>query len=125
MPTGLLREKIRQTFWFYGYVTALKRCISLESQNFGGLLALICVTGGPITRVEARETPRIVADAIHDAELITELASVVIECEFKITQMSYYEFDLKYNSTTSEGQVGGVPSQRTAAAASSGGQVRL
>ena len=60
--------------------------------------------------------PRIVADAIHDAEL----ANVVIECEFKITQMSYYEFELKYNST-SEGQVGGVPSQRTAAAASTGG----
>ena len=109
-------EKIKQTFWFYGYVTALKRCISLESQHFGGLLELICITGGPITRVEAREMPRIVADAIHDAEL----ANVVIECEFKITQMSYYEFDLQYN-ITSEGQVGGVPSQRVAAAASSGG----
>eukprot|EP01043_Picozoa_sp_COSAG02_P054695 COSAG02_NODE_6232_length_3710_cov_3.154528_4_plen_198_part_01 len=27
-------EKIKETMWFYGYATAVKRCVSLEMQNF-------------------------------------------------------------------------------------------
>ena len=59
-------EKIKLTMWFYGYCTAMKRCIALESQNFDGLLELICIHGGPITTVEAQEMPRILADAAHE-----------------------------------------------------------
>ena len=51
--------------WVYGYCTAIKRGISMESQNFSGLLELICVAGGPITTVEAQEMPRILSDALH------------------------------------------------------------
>ena len=58
-------ENIRQTMWVYGYCTAIKRGISMESQNFSGLLELICVAGGPITTVEAQEMPRILSDALH------------------------------------------------------------
>ena len=47
--------KIKETVWFYGYTTAVKRCISLELQNFRGTLELICVDGGPVTQVEAQE----------------------------------------------------------------------
>ena len=62
-------EKIKLTMWFYGYATAMKRCIAIESQNFDGLLELICIHGGPITTVEAQEMPRILADAAHDASM--------------------------------------------------------
>jgi hypothetical protein len=47
-------EQIKQTKWFYGYTTAAKAQIKLESQNFAGLLEVICIEGGPITKLEAQ-----------------------------------------------------------------------
>ena len=85
-------EKIKETMWFYGYATATKRCISLESQNFDGLLELVCIDGGPVTSIEAREMPRILAESVHDAELL----EVEIQCEFKISQMAYCDFVREY-----------------------------
>eukprot|EP01045_Picozoa_sp_COSAG04_P018744 COSAG04_NODE_1758_length_5668_cov_2.648411_2_plen_1402_part_00 len=79
--------KIKETVWFYGYTTAVKRCISLELQNFRGTLELICVDGGPVTQVEAQEMPRIVAEALHDAEV----SGIYTQCEVKILQMSFHD----------------------------------
>ena len=47
---------LKTTYWYYGYQTAVKRCIMLELQNFNGVLELICIRGGNITQVEARES---------------------------------------------------------------------
>ena len=92
-------EKIKLTMWFYGYATAMKRCIAIESQNFDGLLELICIHGGPITTVEAQEMPRILADAAHDASM----GGAEIGCEFKISAMSYVEFVRRFDDSGSAG----------------------
>ena len=92
-------EKIKLTMWFYGYATAMKRCIAIESQNFDGLLELICIHGGPITTVEAQEMPRILADAAHDASI----GGAEIGCEFKISAMSYVEFVQRFDDAGSAG----------------------
>ena len=81
-------EKLKQTMWFYGYATATKRCILMEAQNFSGTIELICINGGQISQVEASEMPRILAEAIHDADL----SEVEISCEFKISKMAYFDF---------------------------------
>ena len=81
-------EIIKTTYWFYGYATAVKRCIVLELQGFTDRLELICIKGGPITRVEAQEMKILVAGAKKDAEL----SDIVVECEIAIMPMSYYEF---------------------------------
>ena len=62
------KEHVQRTRWWYGYCTAVKRCISLEAQNFEGLLELICIEGGPITAMEAEEVPRLLVEAAHDAD---------------------------------------------------------
>ena len=87
-------EKVKQTIWFYGYATATKRCISTESQNYTGLLELICISGGPITEVEAQEMPRILAEAVFDAEL----NGSDLQCEFKISRMPFCEFVRRFPS---------------------------
>ena len=45
------KAKVRETAWLYGYITAAKRTISVESQDFDGLLVILCIEGGMITQV--------------------------------------------------------------------------
>lgn len=85
---------VKKTYWFYGYATAVKRCIVLESQGFKGRLELICIRGGAITQVEAQEMELLVADAKKDAEL----SDIVIECEIKIREMSFHDFIHEMNT---------------------------
>ena len=81
-------SRIGLGYWFYGYATAVKRCILLEVQGFKGRLELICIKGGPITQVEAQEMGTLLADAQKDAEL----SSIIVECEIDIRAMSFHDF---------------------------------
>ena len=38
---------IRRSRWFYGFKTAAKRVISMESQRFVGTLKVVCIYGAP------------------------------------------------------------------------------
>eukprot|EP01043_Picozoa_sp_COSAG02_P054804 COSAG02_NODE_6264_length_3694_cov_140.769402_2_plen_841_part_00 len=79
---------VKKTYWFYGYATAVKRCILLELQGFKGRLELVCIKGGPVTQVEAQEMQFLVEDAKKDAEL----NQIVVECQIDITYTSYHDF---------------------------------
>ena len=79
-------QQIRRSHWFYGYQTAAKRCISLESQGFAGVLEILCIHGGLITQVEAEEMARIVREATADA------AKSGVECRIELRQMSFCGF---------------------------------
>ena len=86
--------KIRETKWFYGYKTSAKRILQTESQGFDGQTEVICIDGGPITRVEAEEMGRIVEEAKTDAKMNG------VKCRIKITQLSYYDFLREYDTDT-------------------------
>lgn len=77
---------IRQTKWFYGYVTGCKASLKLASQNFSGVVVVVCIQGGPITQIEAKEMPTIIADAKKDAEMCD------LETRFELSYMSYRTF---------------------------------
>lgn len=81
-------DLLKTTYWYYGYQTAVKRCIALELQNFNGLLELICIRGGNITQVEAREMNGILEDAKKDAEF----SGIIVECDIKITLVAFHDF---------------------------------
>ena len=83
--------KIKQTRWFYGYKTSAKRVLSTESQGFAGQIEVICIEGGPITKVEADEMNSIVADAKKDATMSS------IRLRIKIVTVSYYDFLQDYD----------------------------
>jgi hypothetical protein len=84
--------KIRQTKWFYGYRTSAKRVLQTESQGFDGQIEVICIEGGPITRVEAQEMAQIVEEAKADARMSG------IKCRIKVIQLSYYDFLREYDA---------------------------
>ena len=47
------KEQVRKSEWMYGFKTAAKKVLSVESQGFDGVIDVICILGGPITQVEA------------------------------------------------------------------------
>ena len=63
-----------------------------HAQNFDGLLRIICINGGDITKVEAEEMPRILEDAKNDA------AMSGIKCRYKLEEMTYLDFLLEFDS---------------------------
>eukprot|EP01045_Picozoa_sp_COSAG04_P027076 COSAG04_NODE_3892_length_2444_cov_4.701493_2_plen_309_part_00 len=60
-------EEIRHSAWMYGFKTAAKALIKIESQNFSGVLVIVCINGGMITTVEGEEMGKVVNDAKSDA----------------------------------------------------------
>eukprot|EP01043_Picozoa_sp_COSAG02_P062312 COSAG02_NODE_8565_length_2522_cov_2.349979_2_plen_608_part_00 len=83
---------IRLTRWFYGYKTSAKRILQVESQGFQGQIVVICIEGGPITKVEAEEMGQIVEDAKADARMSG------IKPRIKIVQLSYHDFLREYDA---------------------------
>ena len=79
-------EQIKQTVWFATYKAATKAQVRLECQDFTGVLEVICIDGGQVTRIESEEMARILVDAEADARL----SGVV--CRTTLTKLSYYEF---------------------------------
>eukprot|EP00928_Gymnodinium_smaydae_P038963 TRINITY_DN2673_c0_g1_i1.p1 TRINITY_DN2673_c0_g1~~TRINITY_DN2673_c0_g1_i1.p1 ORF type:complete len:646 (+),score=122.36 TRINITY_DN2673_c0_g1_i1:82-2019(+) len=75
--------EIKSTYWFYGYCTRVKTCVTVECQNFGGVLDVICIAGGPITQVEQRAMPSIIRNAKYDAQLAG------IRCAINIRYMNF------------------------------------
>ena len=61
-----------------------------ESQGFAGVIEVICIEGGPITRVEAEEMGQIVEDAKKDAQKSN------IHLRVKITTLPYCDFLHQY-----------------------------
>eukprot|EP01045_Picozoa_sp_COSAG04_P061738 COSAG04_NODE_31872_length_254_cov_0.941935_1_plen_77_part_10 len=47
------KDQVRMSEWMYGFRTAAKKALSMESQGFDGVIEVICIKGGPITQVEA------------------------------------------------------------------------
>ena len=85
------KAKIRETKWLYGYSTAAKALIKIESQGFGGVLEILCLEGGLITQVEAEEMQRIVHDAKEDA------AKSEIKVRIELRTMDYCNFLEEYD----------------------------
>jgi hypothetical protein len=56
---------VKSTRWFAAYCGAVKNTIKVYCQKKEDVL-LVCIEGGPITRVEAAEMPRLREEAIAD-----------------------------------------------------------
>ena len=54
----------------------------------------MCIEGGPITKIEAEEMARILADAEADARMSG------VECRTKLTRLSYFDFLARYEPTS-------------------------
>jgi hypothetical protein len=87
-------ESIRKTMWFNGYKSSAKAIVKVECQGFHGLLEVVCIEGGPITRIEADEMARILADAEADARMSG------VQCWTKLTRLSYFDFLARYEPTS-------------------------
>eukprot|EP01045_Picozoa_sp_COSAG04_P008324 COSAG04_NODE_458_length_14025_cov_349.233735_2_plen_799_part_00 len=91
------KAKIRETKWLYGYSTAAKALIKIESQGFGGVLEILCLEGGLITQVEAEEMQRIVNDAKKDA------AKSHVKVRIQLRTMSYFDFVQEFDTEPQPG----------------------
>eukprot|EP01043_Picozoa_sp_COSAG02_P022472 COSAG02_NODE_1169_length_14132_cov_85.570187_6_plen_1172_part_00 len=89
-PEDVKKLIFKSTDWWYGYETSVKQAVKLESQGFGGVLDIACIRGGPITRLEAQEMPRIMEQAKSDC------AKSGISVKYEISHVSYHKFLLEY-----------------------------
>ena len=71
---------------------AVKRTISILSQEHSGVLEIVCIRGGPITVVEAEEMPSLLKQARDDA------SRSGVCCEMKLTIMTFHDFLNKYDT---------------------------
>jgi hypothetical protein len=78
--------QIRGSQWMYGFRTAAKKVMSIECQGFDGILVVVCIKGGPVTRVEHESMESIISDAKSDAEKSD------VMCRIDRQDMSYAEF---------------------------------
>ena len=62
-----------------------------SSQGFEGLLEIVCIEGGFISKLEAQEMSRIVDETKAD------LAKSGLKCRIKLSQMEYYDFLQAYD----------------------------
>ena len=83
---------MRKTQWFYGYKTAAKAQIKIETQGFDGVLVVLCLEGGVVTQVEAEEMAAIVNDARRDA------AKSQLKLRIQLVTMSYSDFVKEYEN---------------------------
>ena len=84
-------EQIRKSKWMYGYKTAAKAQIKAFTQGFDGVLVIVCVNGGLVTRVEGEEMGRLVNDAKQDAE------KSHLKVRIKLEMMDYCDFLEQYD----------------------------
>ena len=96
----------KSTEWWYGYQTSVKQAVKLESQGFGGVLDVICIRGGPITRLEAAEMAGIMEQAIGDC------AKSGISVQYEISYVSYRDFLLEYEPWCVEDELERAPEEQ-------------
>eukprot|EP01043_Picozoa_sp_COSAG02_P059217 COSAG02_NODE_7508_length_2978_cov_2.591872_2_plen_377_part_00 len=72
------------------YQTSVKQAVKLESQNFDGVLEVMCIRGGPITQLEAAEMERIMQEAKGDC------SKSGVSVTYEISYVSYRNFLLEY-----------------------------
>ena len=89
-PEDMKKQIAKVTDWFYGYQTSVKQAVKIESQGFKGELDVICIQGGFITQLEAAEMGRIMSEAKSDC------LKSGITVQYKITEVSYYDFLSEY-----------------------------
>jgi tetratricopeptide (TPR) repeat protein len=70
---------VKSTRWFAAYCGAVKNTIKVYCQKEEDVL-LVCIVGGPITRVEAAEMPRLRKEAMADLEKLGVLTPSIEIC---------------------------------------------
>ena len=83
--------KIRSSRWMFGFKTAAKKALAVESQSFDGILVVICIKGGPVTAVEHEQMDSIITDATADAQ------KSKVACRTERRDMTYAEFLREYD----------------------------
>ena len=91
--TAGAKAKVRETQWLYGYITAAKRTISVESQGFDGVLTIVCINGGTITTVEGEEMQKVIVDAKKDA------AKSDLKVRIELRTMEYCDFLREFDAS--------------------------
>eukprot|EP01043_Picozoa_sp_COSAG02_P017229 COSAG02_NODE_777_length_17301_cov_8.632310_6_plen_1031_part_00 len=90
--------EIMSTSWFESYKNSTKKAIQLMIQGFDGVLVIVCIQGGLITQVEAKQMPSIVAEAEADFEKF-EVGRKVISRQL---HLSYFDFLNQYDCHTAD-----------------------
>ena len=90
------QKPVSDSLWFYGYQTALKAEIKILAQVFPNRpLKLVCVEGGPISKLEAATMSEMANDATTDLQQ----RSIGVP-QIDIVQMTYRQFDAVINRAT-------------------------
>eukprot|EP01045_Picozoa_sp_COSAG04_P017588 COSAG04_NODE_1565_length_6321_cov_5.077306_9_plen_546_part_00 len=94
-------EQIRKTDWMFGYKKAAEATIKFASQEFEGVLAIVCINGGLITQVEGEEMQKIVNKTKQNASKFR------IKCRIELRIMEYCDFLQEYDVPAQHGPPGG------------------
>ena len=86
-------QSIKRSRWMYGFRTAAKKVMAIECQSFDGVVVIVCIFGGPVTRVEHELMESIIAEAKADAAL----GESGIECRIERRDLSYAQFLREYD----------------------------
>ena len=86
-------RSIKRSRWMYGFRTAAKKVMAIECQSFDGVVVIVCIFGGPVTRVEHELMESIIAEAKADAAL----GESGIECRIERRDLSYAQFLREYD----------------------------
>eukprot|EP01043_Picozoa_sp_COSAG02_P055664 COSAG02_NODE_6492_length_3539_cov_1.962209_2_plen_658_part_00 len=84
-------QDIKRSRWMYGFRTAAKKVMAVECQSFDGIVVVVCIFGGPITRVEHELMGSIIEEAKRDA------AQSHIDCHIERSDLSYAQFVREYD----------------------------
>eukprot|EP01047_Picozoa_sp_COSAG01_P038736 COSAG01_NODE_3159_length_6488_cov_8.505400_5_plen_627_part_00 len=84
-------QDIKRSRWMYGFRTAAKKVMAVECQSFDGIVVVVCIFGGPITRVEHEVMGSIIEEAKRDA------AQSYIDCRIERSDLSYAQFVREYD----------------------------
>jgi hypothetical protein len=84
-------QDIKRSRWLYGFQTAAKKVMAVECQSFDGIVVVVCIFGGPITRVEHELMGLIIEEAKRDA------AQSQIDCHIERSDLSYAQFVREYD----------------------------
>ena len=81
-------ESVRQSYWFKGYAESVKAEMKvLCQQQPRSRLRLLCIRGGPISQLEARE---IKANLVEDAQ--RDMATRGVDLRVEVVETSFDEF---------------------------------
>jgi hypothetical protein len=84
-------EICRTTRWFHSYCIASAGKMSMECQGYSGTVEVICIEGGPITKLEHQEMEIIVERAKEDLA-----KNGVEDCKIQISKLTYCEFHNRF-----------------------------